>query len=228
MSVSILIAEDDPLLRTLVERVLAGEEDLQVIGAAANGEEALEMIERLRPNVLLLDLIMPRLPGLAVLEHLAQMEERPAVLVLSTEEDEETQLEAVRNGARGFLPKAQAAANLAKAVRAVAVGDVWYSRRLSHLIFSEFPNRARRQREQERPANQLTERECEVLRRVAQGMTNSQIARDLHMSVSTVKTHVQNIFQKFDLPNRTEAAVFAVRQGLLESDDAHAARLKRP
>src|SRR5438045_4206628 len=118
MSVSILIAEDVPLLRTLVERVLAGEEDLQVIGSAADGEQALEMIERLRPNVLLLDLNMPKVPGLAVLEELAQIEERPAVLVLSTEEDEETQLEAVRNGARGFLPKAQAQADLAKAVRA--------------------------------------------------------------------------------------------------------------
>jgi DNA-binding NarL/FixJ family response regulator len=215
MDTSIVIAEDDPLLRMLLERILSAEEGLSIVGSVADGLAALEAVGSLHPDVLLLDLNMPRLSGLGVLERLAEMSERPAVLVLSTDEAEETQLEAARSGARGFLPKSKAVPGLAKAVRAVANGDVWFSRRVSSLIFSEFPGRVRRLKEQERSASRLTEREREVLRRVAQGMTNSQIASDLCMSVSTVKTHVQNIFQKFDLPNRTEAAVFAVRHGLL-------------
>lgn len=216
MSISILIAEDDPLLRRLVERILADSDTLQVIGDAADGLQALQEIERLQPDVLLLDLNMPKLSGMQVLERLGNAETRPAVLVLSTDEDEETQLTAARAGARGFLPKSQAAASLIEAVERVAAGEFWFSRRVSSLILSEYPLLARRVRDQDRPTSLLTDREKDVLIRVARGMTNSQIAADLSMSLSTVKTHVQNIFHKFDLPNRTEAAVFAVRHGLLE------------
>src|SRR5262249_13048402 len=143
-------------------------------------------------------------------------EAAPAVLVLSGHESEETQLEAARQGARGFLCKSQASTSLQHAIQAVAAGELWLPANILKHMLGEYPALVRRMRAQSRPINQLTDREREVLLRVARGLTNQQIAGELYMSVSTVKAHIRNIFKRFNLPGRTEAAVFAVREGLLE------------
>jgi DNA-binding NarL/FixJ family response regulator len=214
--VSIFVAEDDALLRDLLTQLLSGHEDFVVLGVAGNGAQALEAVGRLQPDVLLLDLGLPQVPGQIVLERLAAVENAPRVLVLSGTEDEGTQLEAARAGARGFLQKSQACMFLPEAVRKVAAGEAWFSSHILGLILNEYPVYVRRVRHQEGPAHQLSQREREVLVRVARGKTNQQIADDLFLSVSTVKVHIRNIFDKLNLPNRTEAAVFAVREGLLE------------
>lgn len=219
MNISILIAEDDALLRNLLNTLLAQEDGLEVVGTVATGPECLEAVRKSRPQVLLLDLHLPGMSGLKVLEALEPGPDAPLVLVLSGSEDEETQLQAARGGARGFLPKSQAASVLANAIRSVAQGEVWFSRRVSERIFQEFHQLARRTREQDKPLNQLSEREREVLICVARGMTNSQIAGDLYMSVHTVKVHIQSILRKLNLPNRVEAAVYAVREGLVASQE---------
>ena len=219
MSISLLVAEDDPLLRKLLTDILAGQGGFDVIGTASTGREALDCVAQLKPQVLLLDLRLPELSGQKVLEILGGLEESPYVLVLSADEDEETQLEAARSGARGFVPKSLAAKSLPDAIRAVAGGELWFNRQVSSFIIREFHRLSRTMRENEKPMNQLSDREREVLACVARGKTNGQIAAELYMSVHTVKLHVQNIFRKLNLPNRTEAAVFAVREGLM--DDLH-------
>lgn len=216
MRVSILIAEDDALLHSLLAEILDREEDLEVVGVAEDGSTCLEMIERLQPMVLLLDLRLHGLSGQRVLAQLLEQPEPPAVLVLSGEDDENTQVEIARSGARGFLPKREAVAVLARAIRAVSKGELWYKPQIAHRIVQEHQEMMRKVREDQRPLNLLTRREREVLTGVARGLTNRQIAEELFMSVHTVKLHIANILRKFGLPNRTEAAVFAVREGLIE------------
>jgi DNA-binding NarL/FixJ family response regulator len=218
MAISILIAEDDALLRSLMEEVLRRHEDFHVLQAVGNGREALERVEELRPSVLLLDLNLPELSGFRVLEQLVERGDAPRVLVLSGDEADETQVKAASYGAVGFVGKSQAVMHLPAAIRAAARGEAWFSRQLSAQVFGAYSRLLHRVRQQERPVNLLSEREKEVLIQVARGLTNQQIAESLFMSISTVKTHIQNIFQKLDLPNRTEAAVFAVREGLVAEE----------
>jgi len=225
---TILIAEDDALLRTFLGEVLSRHPNLIVVGTAADGRSCLEAVERFRPELLLLDINLPGMDGLKVLRELGEREEGPQVLVLSGADDEETQVEAARSGARGFLPKSEAARVLPRALEAVAGGQLWFSRAVSDHIFREHHRLMRQLREQERPINRLSEREREVLLGVARGLTNNQIAADLYMSIHTVKLHVQNILRKLNLPNRTEAAVFAVREGLLEPAPANGREAARP
>ena len=224
MSVSVLIAEDDPLLQSFLKELLSLEKDLEVLATVTNGNDCLESLERLKPKVLLLDVHLPGLSGLKVLQALQEKPGAPYALVLSGVEDEETQLEAARLGARGFLPKSQSRAILGQAIRAVSEGATWFSRRVSDLLIREHQVLVRKVRETERPVNVLSDREREVLVCVARGMTNSQIAGELFMSIHTVKLHIQNILRKLDLPNRTEAAVFAVREGLMDEQGAGGAR----
>jgi DNA-binding NarL/FixJ family response regulator len=214
---TILIAEDDPLLCSFLVERLTGHEDLEVVGCAANGREAVDAVAELHPDILLLDLGLPELPGLKVLERLSAMEALPGVLVLSGDETDETQLEAARHGARGFLCKSRASAALPDAIRAVAAGEVWLPRHLIGRILHDYPTLTRRVREQERPVSQLTSKERDVLAHMARGMTNQRIAGDLQVSLSTVKVHLRNAFRKLEVSNRAEAAAYAMREGLLES-----------
>jgi DNA-binding NarL/FixJ family response regulator len=214
--ITLLIAEDDALLRGFLNRVLTAEPDFKVLGMVGSGSEVLPEVERHHPRVLLLDVQLPGMSGLRVLQQLIDHPEPPATLVLSGSEDEDTQLEAARGGAKGFLCKSQAINSITQAVRKIAAGETWFSPLILSRIVSDYPRVVRRIREQDGPLNQLSEREREVLVRVARGHTNQQIATDLFMSVSTVKVHLRNIFSKLNLPNRTEAAVFAVREGLLK------------
>jgi DNA-binding NarL/FixJ family response regulator len=213
---TILIAEDDPLLCCCLADLLAREEGFEVAGSIAVGPDTLEAAARLRPDVILLDLPLPDLSALDILEQLSSRPYAPPILVLSGDDQEPAQLDIARSGARGFLSKEQAIITLSPAIRAVARGELWYSPRICDLIFREFCILTRHERERQRPAGQLTDREREVLVRLARGLTNNQIAAELFMSVHTVKLHVQHIFRKLNLPNRTEAAVFAVREGLLD------------
>lgn len=214
--VSILIAEDDALLRNFLLERLSGLAGFAVVGSASNGREALAAALTLRPRVMLLDLDLPDLSGLQVLDQLATHENPPAVIVLTGHESEATQLDVARMGARGFVCKSQASTTLPEAIQAVATGSVWLPDPIVGHLLSEYPRLARRSRDMDRPASQLTEKERAVLVRLARGMTNQQIAGDLFMSVSTVKSHIRSVFRRLNLPGRTEAAVFAVREGLLE------------
>jgi two-component system nitrate/nitrite response regulator NarL len=217
-TISLLIVEDDALLRALLVETLSAEPDFRVLGSVGNGRDIMEAVERLNPSIVLLDLQLPGTPGMAMIQKLSGMEHGPAVLVFGADEDPHVQLEAARNGARGYLPKADAAEALNRAIRGVAGLDLWFRPDVLPLIYKDYRDTSVSARNEQRPLNRLTERERDVLMGVARGLTNKQIGTDLFMSVHTVKLHVQNILKKLALPNRTEAAVLAVREGLL--DDA--------
>jgi len=212
----VLVAEDDDLLRSLLREWMKREADVEVIDVAADGREALEKAVQLQPDVLLMDVRMPGLSGLEVLEQLPP--EGPRVLILSVEADDAAVLAAFRAGARGFLPKRAAERYLLDAIRAVANDETWLDRRLTTRLVAELSRLARRVSELERPDALLSAREREVLSAVGRGLTNEQIAQELFVSKNTIKIHVSSILHKLNLPNRTEAALFAVRMGLVKSD----------
>jgi DNA-binding NarL/FixJ family response regulator len=215
--IRVLVAEDDDLLRSLLREWMKREADVEVIDVAADGREALEKAVQLQPDVLLMDVRMPGLSGLEVLEQLPP--EGPRVLILSVEADDAAVLAAFRAGARGFLPKRAAERYLLDAIRAVANDETWLDRRLTTRLVAELSRLARRVSELERPDALLSAREREVLSAVGRGLTNEQIAQELFVSKNTIKIHVSSILHKLNLPNRTEAALFAVRMGLVKSDE---------
>lgn len=217
--VSLLIVEDDDLLRDLLVETLSAEADLRVVGSVADGGKALELVRTHQPRVVLLDLHLPDVTGFAVLERLSALPEAPQVLVFSADNSVATQVEAARMGARGYLAKSHGATRLPDAIRAVAHTGCFFSPDAQKQIIDDYRDLSQKAREQNHPLNRLTEREREVLLEVARGYTNKQIATTLFMSVHTVKLHVQNLLRKLGLPNRTEAAVFAVREGLLDGDE---------
>lgn len=221
--IRVLVAEDDDLLRSLLREWMQREADVEVIDVAADGREALEKAVQLQPDVLLMDVKMPGLSGLEVLEQLPP--EGPRVLILSVDADDAAVLAAFRAGARGFLPKRAAERYLLDAIRAVANDETWLDRRLTTRLVSELSRLARRVSELERPDAILSAREREVLCALGRGLTNEQIAQELFVSKNTIKIHVSSILHKLDLPNRTEAALFAVRAGLVKSDGNSGGRL---
>jgi DNA-binding NarL/FixJ family response regulator len=216
-TVSVVVAEDDPLLRHFLLRQLADQDDLRVLGDVGNGREAVEAVVELKPHMLLLDLDLPELSGLQVLERLSAMANPPRVLILSGQETEDTQLEAARQGASGFLCKSQAGLSLLPAIRAVAAGEVWLSPQLVRRILDDYHPLVRRARAEDTPLSHLTGTERAVLVWIGRSMTNRQIGEELCMSVSTVKVHIQSLFRKLGLQNRAGAAVLAEREGLLQA-----------
>jgi DNA-binding NarL/FixJ family response regulator len=213
--IRVLVADDDDLLRPLLRLLLEREPDVEVVDVAVNGREALAKALKLRPDVLLMDLNMPEMSGLEVLKQLPRDGSAPRVLIFTSGSDDAAMLAALRAGAHGFLPKRAAERYLLEAIRTVAGGETWIDRRLTARLVEELSSLAARLAELERPDAALSEREREVLRCLGRGLTNAQIAAELFLSPHTVKIHVSNILQKLDLPNRTEAALFAVRAGLV-------------
>jgi DNA-binding NarL/FixJ family response regulator len=212
----ILVVEDEPVLRRLLVELIDREEELEAVGAVETGERALHDVSRLAPDLVVLDLHLPDLSGIEVMSALDGREEAPDVLVVSGDDAEATQIEVARAGARGFVPKAELSKQLADAIRSVGRGETWYSAATAGRILLEYRQLWLRARRQHRPLGQLTERELAVLMGIARGQTNSQIAQDLQVSVHTVKARVRSILRKLKLPTRTEAAVFAAREDLLE------------
>lgn len=214
------IAEDDPLLAQFLRCVLTEQADVEVLATVAEGTQVADEVERLKPEILLLDLNLPGCSGLEVVEKLRAAGSHCRILVLTGASDDLMAVECARRGAHGFVPKQEALNMLPKAIRAVASGEPWFSRRVLGMVLGEYPSLVSKAREADRPVNRLSAREREVLIGIARGLTNKEIAAELFMSLSTVKVHVRALFQKLDLPNRTEAAVFAVREGLLNGGAA--------
>jgi DNA-binding NarL/FixJ family response regulator len=216
----ILIALEDHLLRSLLTERLSLEESFQILGGGvSSGNELRSALDAQRPDVLVLDLQWSGFSGLHLLEQISDQPDRPLILAIGGEENPEAQLMAARAGARGFVSKSQGSTVLCEAIRIVRTGGVYFERQVSERVFDEYHRLSRRVREQDNPAHSLSDREREVLVCMADGLTNKEIADQLYMSIHTVKLHVQKIFRKLDIPNRTEAAVFAVREGLVSASN---------
>ena len=209
--ISVLIADDHPFVRHGLRTYLDTLDDLEVVGEAADGAEAVLLAERLRPDVVLMDLVMPELDGVEATRAIREASPSTKVIVLTSFADDEKVFPAIKAGAAGYLLKDADAAELAEAVRKASRGEALLAPSVAARLMQEVAG--------ERPAaGGLTERELEVLRLIARGMSNKQIAHELVVSEKTVKTHVSNILAKLHLADRTQAALYAVREGIAELD----------
>src|SRR5260370_24437938 len=215
--IGVLIVDDDPLVRTLLAEIVRRESDIAILGCATDGLDAVAKAVELRPQVILMDLAMPRLDGLAALARLAALDVAASVLIFTQDADEALVMQAIRRGAQGYMPKDAPVDRIPKAIRALAAGEAWVERRLTGRVFEELARMARQLASTCSPESLLSEREKEVIRLIACGKTNTEIASHLFLSPHTVKSHVSHILQKLELPNRTEVAIFAVRAGLADT-----------
>ncbi len=214
--VRILLADDQPLLRTGFRMVLGAEDDLDIVGEAGDGAEAVELARRLQPDVVLMDIRMPRMDGVAATRAIVAAKLPVRVLILTTFDLDEYVVGALRAGASGFLAKDVPADDLVTAIRTVAAGEAAVAPRILKRLLDRFadalpdPNAGR-----PRGLDTLTEREREVLVQVARGLSNAEIAKALTVSETTVKTHVGHVLAKLALRDRVQAVVLAYESGLV-------------
>ncbi len=208
--IRVLIADDHSVVRQGLRMFLLVQPDMELVGEAANGREAVRLVETLTPDVVLMDLVMPEMTGTEATRAIKAAHAAVQVLVLTTFLEDERVKEAIEAGAVGFLLKEVEMDDLARAVRGAARGEPQLHPEAAKMLFGL----ATRKPVTPEPVIPLTERERQVIALLAEGMSNKQIARDLSVSETTIKGHVANILAKLDLQDRTQAAVFAVRHGL--------------
>ncbi|MFG2338316.1 response regulator [Streptomyces yangpuensis] len=213
MAISVVIADDQEMVRTGFRMILESRPDIEVLADVADGEAALAAVAEHHPDVLLLDIRMPKLDGLEVTRRLSG-DDRPRIVIVTTFDLDEYVHAALHGGASGFLLKDASPAMLVEAVRAAAAGDALVSPAITVRLLRELAPRASAATGARRPAEPLTERERDVVRCLARGMTNAEIAGELYVSLSTVKTHLANVQTKLDARNRVEIAAWAWESGL--------------
>jgi DNA-binding NarL/FixJ family response regulator len=212
--IRVVIADDHAVVRQGLRTFLDLQQDIEVVGEAADGEEALALIEELAPDVVLIDLVMPRVDGIEAIRRLAARGERPRAIALTPYADEASVLGALRAGARGYLTKDAGADQIRAAVEAVARGEAALDPAVQHHVVAALAVRAE-EAEPDLPDG-LTPREAEVLALIAEGLTNTEIADRLVVSAATVKSHVNHIFAKAGVRDRAQAVVYAYAHGLAE------------
>jgi NarL family two-component system response regulator LiaR len=214
--IRVFIAEDHAIVRKGVRSLLSLEKDIQVIGEAANGREAVEQVRNLKPDVVLMDLLMPELDGIQATRQIRANHPDAKVLVLTSFATDDKIFPAIKAGALGYLLKDSDPAELAQAIRQVNAGE--YS--LHPIIARKLLQELNLSPKKTSAAEPLTGREVEVLRMVARGRSNRQIAEELVISLGTVRAHLSNILGKLHLASRTQATLYALREGLASLDDA--------
>ena len=217
MSIRVALVDDDPLVRSALGLMLGGQPDLEVVGEAGDGRDGLTMIERLRPDVVLMDIRMPRLDGLAATRALHARSDPPRVIVLTTFDADDHVVEALAAGADGFLLKDTPPPRIISAIRAVAAGDPMLSPSVTRTLIQRLRDDADDDRSETatRRLALLTGREHEVALAVGRGLSNAEIAGELHLSVPTVKAHVSRLFEKLQVTNRVQIAICVHDAGLV-------------
>jgi DNA-binding NarL/FixJ family response regulator len=214
MTIRVVVADDQGMVRSGFTVLLNAQPDIEVVGEAVNGREAITRAADLRPDVILMDVRMPVLDGLQATREITALPDPPKILVLTTFDLDDYVYEALRSGASGFLLKDASANELADAVRLVAAGDAMLAPGVTRRLIAEFA-RMGAPRGPNRKLEGLTERESEVLALVARGLSNAEIAERLFVAEQTVKTHVSRILMKLGLRDRTQAVVLAYETGLV-------------
>jgi len=214
--IRVLIVDDEWMVRAMLRTIMGAYPDIEVVGEAGDGEEAVRQARTLRPDVVLMDIRMPRSDGLAATAALARFAVPPKVVVLTTFDLDEYVQTALRHGAVGFLLKDANADQMAAAVRSAAAGDAMLSPQVTRRLLHRFAEPASPHRaEAVRRLAVLTEKEREVLAALGEGLTNSDIGRRLYLSEATVKSHVSRLLAKLQLTNRVQAAILAHHAGLV-------------
>ena len=213
--IRIVVVDDQPVVRGGLRTILEAQDDLEVVGEAADGLEAVEVVESLEPDVTLMDIRMPRLDGIAATARLVAARASTRVLVLTTYGLDEYVYEALRSGAAGFVLKTDAPERLVEAVRVVAAGDSLLAPEITNRLIARYLQGPAPNAPPPPALADLTGRELEVLEQVARGLSNAEIARALYVSEGTVKTHVARILGKLGLRDRVQAVVFAYETGVV-------------
>ncbi len=212
----VLIADDHAIVREGVRMILAKEPDIEVVGEAEDGRQALDLVEQRRPNVVIMDLSMPGMGGIEATKKVKKQHPAVNVLALTMHEDESYVFQLLRAGASGYVLKRAAAQDLVQAVRAAAKGEAFLYPSVARKVVEDYLKRVEAGEERER-YDGLTEREREILTLIAQGLGNQQIAEKLYISIKTVQTHRAHVLEKLGLHDRTELVRYAIRKGLIEA-----------
>jgi two-component system NarL family response regulator len=216
-AIMVLICDDHALFRRGLMMVLESEDGVEVVGEAEDGEEAVRQAEELTPDVVLMDVRMPGVSGIDAARAIAETVPSTRILMLTVSDEEDDLYDAIKAGATGYLLKEISIEEVASAIRSVMTGQSLISPSMASKLLTEFTNLAKKADERQSvPTPRLTDRELEVLKLVAQGMSNREIAGELYISENTVKNHVRNILEKLHLHSRMEAVVYAVREKLLD------------
>jgi two-component system NarL family response regulator len=215
--IRVLIADDQALFRRGLHVVLGTEENIEVVAEVADGEAAVSQAQELLPDVVVMDVRLPRLNGIQAARRIRAVLPGTRILMLTVSDDEDDLYEAIKAGASGYLLKEISVEEVAQAIRAVMQGHGLISPAMTSKLFREFNVLARQAaRREQLPAPVLTARELEVLRLVARGMSNREVAEKLYISENTVKNHVRNILEKLHSHSRIEAVMYGVRTGMLD------------
>jgi DNA-binding NarL/FixJ family response regulator len=216
MTIRVLVADDQSMVRAGFRMLLAGEEEIEVVAEASNGVEAIDKAARFDPSVILMDIRMPELDGLEATRRILAADDTARILILTTFDLDEYVYEALRAGASGFVLKDDPPEQLIAAIRTVAGGDALLSPAITKRVIKQFTRIPHPTPPRE--LEDLTERELDVFRLIARGLSNAEIGRELYISDTTVKTHITHILQKLNLRDRVQAVVLAYETGLFESD----------
>jgi NarL family two-component system response regulator LiaR len=209
--ITLIIVDDHAIVRQGLRTYLDLQPDMQVIGEAADGRQAIEMARDLLPDVVLMDLVMPNMDGVEATRGVTLASPSTRVIVLTSFSEDEQVFASIKAGAQGYLMKDVLPAELARAIRTVYRGEAQLDPEIARKLMHEFSNP-----QPQRPKHDLTERELEVLRLISLGKSNKEISEELVLSEKTVKTHVSNILQKLHLSDRSQAAVYALRQKIVD------------
>jgi NarL family two-component system response regulator LiaR len=216
--IRVLVVDDQAIVRRGVRALLDTEPDIEVVGEAGDGAEAVRLVERLHPDVALMDLVMPGMDGLEAIRLLAEQDLGTRIIVLTSFASDENVFPAIKAGALGYLLKDSEPEDLVRAIRQVHRGEPSLHPEIARMVLLELNRPA--ERRQSRTVDPLSPRELDVLRLVARGLSNQEIAKQLVLGETTVRTHVSSILGKLQLASRTQAALYALREGHATLDDA--------
>jgi len=214
VKIRILVADDHAIFREGLRKLLENAEDVEIVGEAPNGNECVRLLDKLKPDVLLLDLRMPEKDGLSVLENVNFDALQTRVIVLTAAEDDRDVVRAMRLGARGIVLKQSASDLLVKSIRKVHQGEIWLDNRMTAEVINAFKKSSEGGGRKDKPL--LSDREREIVQLVAQGFRNREIGEKLFISEQTVKNHLHNIFDKLGVSDRLELALYAIHHRLIE------------
>lgn len=214
--IRVLVADDQAVVRGGLRMILEAQADLEVVGEAADGSEAITMVASLQPDVVLMDIRMPGVDGIEATRRIAQTSTRTRVLVLTTYALDEYVYESLKAGAAGFFVKTESPERLVEAVRLIAAGEALLAPAITRRLIYRFLQAAPPNAPPPAALTELTTRELDVLQQIARGLSNAEIASALYITEGTVKTHVARILMKLDLRDRVQAVVFAYEHGLVQ------------